>query len=289
MPPGPGRDDGRHNQRMHRQMSESFDPLTLIGLSVEAHDRVTGNDLDDFAATIGEPVRPWPPGFHWAMFGRFQRALRHDGHPLTMAPFPPLPFPRRMWAGGEVAWLAPVATGSDVRRLTTVERASVKQGRIGPFMLASLRHRLTEDGTPVVDERQDIAFLQPDAAPGSTAGEAPGFAPDWQAQVTPDPVTLFRYSALTGNGHRIHYDHPYATEVEGYGGVVVHGPLIATWLMQAAERWGGVPLKRFAYRGVRPTFAGRPITLIGRRDGAGLQLAAVSADGFVLMRATANG
>ncbi|MEV8924465.1 hypothetical protein AB0045_26875, partial [Klebsiella pneumoniae] len=93
-------------------------------------------DLDDFAVTIGEAVRPWPPGFHWAMFGRFQRALRQDGHPLTMAPFPPLPFPRRMWAGGEVAWLEPVAVGSDVRRLTTVERASVKQGRIGPFMLA---------------------------------------------------------------------------------------------------------------------------------------------------------
>lgn len=269
-------------------MNDDFDPASLVGLSVEARDRVTDNDLADFAATIGEPLRPWPPGFHWAMFGRFQRELRNDGHPLVMAPFPPLPFPRRMWAGGEVTWHDPVAAGSDLLRTTTVERAAVKQGRIGAFMLASLSHRLTVDGRPAIDERQDIAFLQPDAAPGGTAGEAPGFAPDWQAEVMPDPVTLFRYSALTGNGHRIHYDHPYATEVEGYGGTVVHGPLIATWAMQAAVRWGEAPLRRFAYRGLRPSFAGRPITLVGRRDGATLQLAAVSADGFVLTRATAD-
>jgi len=194
-----------------------------------------------------------------------------------------------MWAGGELAWHGTVAAGADLLRTTTIERASVKQGRIGPFMLASLRHRLTEGGRLVVDERQDIAFLQPDAAPGGTAGEAPDFTPDWQAEVMPDPVTLFRYSALTGNGHRIHYDHPYATEVEGYGGIVVHGPLIATWLMQAAVKWSGMPLRRFAYRGVRPSFAGRLITLIGRSAGADLQLAAVSHEGFVLTRATASG
>ncbi len=269
-------------------MSDIFDPQTLIGLGVEARDRVTDNDLGDFAATIGEPVRPFPPGFHWAMFGRFQRELRNDGHPQVMAPFPPLPFPRRMWAGGELAWHGTVTAGSELLRATTVERASVKQGRIGPFMLASLRHRLTDGGRLVVDERQDIAFLQPDAAPGGTPGEMPDFPADWQAEVMPDPVTLFRYSALTGNGHRIHYDHPYATAVEGYGGIVVHGPLIATWLMQAAARWGEAPLRRFTYRGIRPGFAGRPITLIGRREGAGLQLAAVSHEGFVLTRATAG-
>lgn len=268
-------------------MTETFDPAALVGLRVEARDRVTDNDLDDFAVTIDEPSRPWPPGFHWAMFGRFQRALRGDGHPQVTAPFPPLPFPRRMWAGGELTWHAPAAAGTELVRTTTVERAAVKQGRIGPFMLASLRHRLTAGDQLVVDERQDIAFLQPDAAPGGTPGEAPDFAADWRAEVVPDPVTLFRYSALTGNGHRIHYDHPYATGVEGYGGIVVHGPLIATWLMQAAVRWGQADLRHFAYRGVRPSFAPDPITLIAARDGAGLKLAAVSAEGFVLTRATA--
>jgi len=268
-------------------MTQTFDPAGLIGLTVEAQDSVTDNDLNDFAVTIGEPPRPWPPGFHWAMFGRFARDLRGDGHPKVMAPFPPLPFPRRMWAGGEVTWMASVAAGSDVLRTTTVERASVKQGRVGAFMLASLRHHLTVAGALVIDERQDIAFLQPDAAPGGTPGEAPDFAPDWEAEVMPDPVTLFRYSALTGNGHRIHYDHPYATGVEGYGGIVTHGPLIATWLMQAAVRWGQAPLRHFTYRGVRPSFAGRPVTLIGRRQGADIQLAAVGHEGFVLFRATA--
>ncbi len=230
-----------------------------------------------------------PPGLHWLILPEMVAAERlgRDGHPAPGVVLPDLGLPRRMWAGGELRFAAPMPEGT-VRRASTVEAITRKTGSTGPLAFLTMRHVYDGGTAPFLTERQDIVYREPPSGPAP----APAAAPDWPGAesraVTTDPVLLFRYSALTFNGHRIHYDAPYATGVEGYDGLVVHGPLQATWILNLATTLLGRLPSVFAYRGLSPLIVGRPARVEARRSDAGFDLRVRAEGGPVTMQATAE-
>jgi 3-methylfumaryl-CoA hydratase len=259
----------------------------LEGRSIERYDSV---DLHRWRAYHSffelNPEADRPLALHWLLFHELSSQLRIDGHNVRMEPFPELPFPRRMWAGGEIVWRAPLAVGSELGRATAVARAEVKTGSAGRFVLASLQHALNVEGARYLDERQDIVFLPAESRPRTGAGSALAFEPDWELPRCFGEVELFRYSALTLNSHRIHYDEPYARTVEGYPALVVHGPLMASHIMHAAarQRPRQIPWS-FTYRSVAPVFAKQCCRLVGRLGDAKDELAVLGPDGDVRLTA----
>lgn len=204
---------------------------------------------------------------HWLYFWNVQppQALGTDGHPAKGGFLPPIPLPRRMWAGGRLKFLAPLKLGEQVTKTSTILKVETKVGRSGTLVFVTVRHELTGPAGLAVSEEQDLVYRDA-AAPGSIpAPPASGPAPvaAWRSDLLPDPVLLFRYSALTMNGHRIHYDRPYATGEEAYPGLVVHGPLQATLLIDLANRHLGKALTGFDFRGQSPAFDGTPLNLCG--------------------------
>ncbi|MBK1634959.1 FAS1-like dehydratase domain-containing protein [Rhodovulum adriaticum] len=208
------------------------------------------------------PGDPLPPFFHQAHFwdARPPADLGRDGHPAIGDFIPDLGLPRRMWAGGRLAFHAPLRAGIPADRTTTIQAVSQKQGRTGPLAFVTLRHDIAQNGQLCVTEHQDLVYRQDPAA--GAPRPAPPQAPAEGAEETPlafSPTLLFRYSALTFNGHRIHYDRDYARGVEGYAGLVVHGPLLAQLMMLHAARRG--PLTGFTFRAHAPMMDTEPATL----------------------------
>ena len=218
-----------------------------------------------------------PAGWHWMLFAPVaaQSGLGRDGHPARTGDFlPPTTQPRRMWAGSRLVWHQTFRVGDQVNRTTTIRKAEEKSGRSGSMVFVTLAHRLEAGGRLIADEEQDLVY-RGDAAPEEVAalarlaerarsGEATlEKTGRFHQAVTPDPVMLFRYSAATFNGHRIHYDRDYASTVEGYPGLVVHGPLIASLLLGFAETVvaPGATLTQFDFRAKRPTFDITPFAL----------------------------
>jgi 3-methylfumaryl-CoA hydratase len=194
-----------------------------------------------------------------------------------------------MWAGGQVTASGPLRVGIDAARRTKVVTAVRKVGRSGQLLVVRLEHEIEQDGRAVVTEQQDLIYRSSGAAvPTPVPGEMPG-APDggWAEECVMDPVHLFRFSALTFNSHRIHFDSEYAATVEGYPGLVVHGPLTALLLADACKRHGG-PIRSFAFRASAPHFAGATFRLLGTRSGEKAELRAIRCDGAVAMEATAE-
>jgi 3-methylfumaryl-CoA hydratase len=192
-----------------------------------------------------------------------------------------------MWAGGRVEFKAPLRLGKACRRRSTIAKVEEKQGRSGPLAFVTVRHDLSQGGgAPALVEEHDIVYREaPDpSAPPPQGQPAPGDA-GWQEELTPGPVLLFRYSALTFNGHRIHYDADYARDVEGYPGLVVHGPLMATLLLGAAERASGEAPTGFSFRVLKPAFARRPLIFAGKRA----DLWVADAAGEVVLRGSLGG
>ncbi|MCG5236860.1 MaoC family dehydratase N-terminal domain-containing protein [Xanthobacter oligotrophicus] len=222
-----------------------------------------------FRATFGEePGNPAdgevaPRLLHWCLAQPTvpSHGLGPDGHPARGGFLPPVPLPRRMWAGGRFAFIDDLRVGDTMRRVSRVEDLSVKEGRTGTLCFVTVKHEIEAGGRTVLTEIQDIVYR------GLDAGDAPKKAPTPAAegrhrrQIVPSAPLLFRYSALTFNGHRIHYDHPYVTQVEGYPGLVVHGPLLATQLYRYAAELGGRPPARFSFRGLSPLFDNAPYVL----------------------------
>ena len=240
-----------------------------------------------YAATFDREVRDvGPQGIHWCLNTPETTTgdLGVDGHPLRTEQ---ADLPRRMWASSDLRFHAPIAVGAKVEQVSRVEDSSSKQGKTGRLVFMTVVHAITADGTPAVSERQTIVYR--DAAPAGEAPPPPLLEPqrwDWERTLVPQPPLLFRYSALTFNSHRIHYDLPYAVEEEGYPGLVVHGPLMASLLLDLVDRQlGPDALERFSFRAVSPAIAGAPLHLLGRRDGETVTLAMATAEGGTIMTA----
>ncbi|MET0729247.1 MAG: MaoC family dehydratase N-terminal domain-containing protein, partial [Acidimicrobiales bacterium] len=247
--------------------------------------------------TPGEPPAAGdllPPLWHWLTFlPRVpQRELGSDGHPRRGGFLPPVSLPRRMFAGGRLELRGPLRIAETLTRASTITSVEHKTGRSGELVFVTVRHEISQDAEPAVIEEQDLVY-RGETAPGVGAGPAPG--PDgaglgswaWSWELPIDPTVLFRFSALTYNAHRIHYDRDYATQVEGYPGLVVHGPLQAISLAELARRQADRPLSSFRFRALRPVFDEGPLRLRGAEDGGTASLVAFDRHGQRSMEADA--
>ena len=266
-----------------------------VGRSESRTDLIAEREALLLAATLDRLDAPaagqaQPPLWHWTAFAPSARAseIGEDGHPHRGGFMPPVELPRRMWAGGRLEFHAPLRVGSPATRVSTIANLSVKSGKSGTLVFVTVRHDISSEGRLAITEEQDVVYREA-PAPGTVAPEPPP-APEgaqWSDEVLADPVMLFRYSALTFNGHRIHYDLPYARDTEGYPGLVVHGPLIATLLAESMARRTPRPLKRFAFRAVSPLFHTAPFRTCGAIEGDAVRLWAVNPSGRLAMSAEA--
>ncbi len=267
-----------------------------IGRTENGRDVLTPGLVQGLLATLDreapypEPGYEAPQGVHWLLAQPRvpMSGIGPDGHPERGDFLPPVALPRRMWAQSRVDFLAPLRVGDEIVRTSTVAAVTGKEGRSGPLVFVDVDHVIRAGSAQAVRERQTIVYREAGAKAAPESG-APGGDWDWRREAMPDPVLLFRYSALTFNAHRIHYDLDFATRTEGYPGIIVHGPLTATLLLDlAARHLGGNALAGFQFRGVSPAYSGAPLTLKGRREGADVTLAAESGDGRPVMTASAR-
>ena len=269
-----------------------------IGRSEQRTDTITAAPLAALAATLDRDDPPpgigtaVPPLWHWLYFLPIARQseLGSDGHPRRGGFLPPVELPRRMWAGGRLSFERPLRVGDVATRASRIAGVAAKDARSGPLVFVTVRHELSTREGRALGEEHDIVYRgRPSAGSAATPPRAPtdeAFA----RTVVPDDVLLFRYSALTFNGHRIHYDRRYVTEVEGYPGLIVHGPLIATLLLDLLRRERpDATVARFDFKAVSPLFDLHPFELCGKPDGERrFALWARNQEGGVAMQATAE-
>ena len=261
-------------------MSETADLTSWIGRTEQHSDWIKPSEVAAWHATLdradpfpgqGDPV---PPGFHWTLFPPLARQseLGEDGHARKGGFLPPVALPRRMWAGSRLSFHHPLLVGQFVRRTSVILRIDEKHGKSGRLVFVTIRHTLANEQGTAIEEEQDLVYRAPAQAAVAVrpAAQLPPQAA-WQNQVVPDPVLLFRYSALTFNCHRIHYDRTYAAGVEGYPGLMVHGPLLATLLLDLLRsKLPEATLARFNFKTLRPTFDISPFGVCGEpADAAG--------------------
>ncbi|WP_158241519.1 MaoC family dehydratase N-terminal domain-containing protein [Novosphingobium sp. TH158] len=251
-------------------MSEDFS--AWIGRSEELFDRIDAARCNALLSALGQPSglaegSEMPLLHHWLHFWNVQppAGLGPDGHPAKGGFLPPVPLPRRMWAGGRLRFEKPLLIGERVTKLSTIKSVTAKSGKSGDLVFVTVEHRLSGESGLAIVEEQDLVYKgeTPPGALKTPAAEGPVPSAPWQASVMPDTVLLFRYSALTMNGHRIHYDLPYAMDEEAYPALVVHGPLQATLLADLAVKSLGKPLATFDFRGQVPAFAGTRLDVCG--------------------------
>jgi 3-methylfumaryl-CoA hydratase len=278
----------------------SGDYSAWIGRSEVAEDMITAGPLDRFSATLdsdaagarlGDAV---PPLAHWLFFlpNARQSEIGADGHPRRGGFLPPVDqLPRRMWAGSRIAFNDDIHVGETAKRRSVIQSVKHKEGASGPLVFVTVRHEIGQEGQPaaIVDEH-DIVYrgLQAPAVKPSPRTAEIG---EWRRELVPDAVQLFRYSALTFNGHRIHYDRDYVTREEGYPGLVVHGPLIATLLLDLVRR--NAPearVRQFSFRALSPLFDGDMMSVNATPPGADglVRLWAANAEGHLAMTAEAR-
>ncbi len=244
-------------------------------------------DRDDSKPKTGDIL---PDLWHWLYFLPVHRQseIGPDGHAKRGGFLPPVELPRRMWAGSRFDFRAPLRVGDTIRRTSTIVDVTAKSGATGQLVFVLVRHEITSSSGGSFTEEHDIVYRDlpsPDDKP-TTPKPAPDSAA-WARGIHPDDVLLFRYSALTFNGHRIHYDRRYVTEVEGYPGLIVHGPLIATLLVELARRNDPRALRSFRFRAMSPLFDTAPFSVHGAPsdDGKSAKLWARNAQGGLAMEA----
>ena len=253
--------------------SPKTDLTAWLGREELQADRIDPRIAQALAATLDldpdalKPGSELPPLWHWTYFTpRTRRSeIGTDGHPKRGGFLPPVELPNRMWAGGRFQFLRPLVIGESVTRLSRIKRCERKSGRTGDLVFVTVEHTVSGEGGVALIEEHDIVYRQPSPKGGPLTGEKAEAQAEFRQTIHPDPVLLFRYSALTFNGHRIHYDHPYTTQEEGYPGLVVHGPLIATLLLEAFR--AAHPDKRvlrYAFRAVGPLFDTTDFDVCGR-------------------------
>lgn len=278
----------------------TLDPEILarwVGKEEEAVDLIDVRRARQMQATLDrdptlETGDALPPLWHWLYFPAVvaQRDLGRDGHPKSGGFLPPVDLPRRMWAGGRFGFTRALRLGEAARRISKIKSVQLKEGRSGPLCFVTVRHEISTETGFCFWEEHDIVYRE-DPKPGAAPIRPPEAPVDseWQRRVEPSPILLFRYSALTFNGHRIHYDRQYCTEVEGYPGLVFHGPLTATLLFdllleQAPDAW----VSSYEFRAVSPLFDTAAFSLMGRHDKKTAELWAANSDGGLAMTAKAE-
>ena len=269
-----------------------------VGRSEALEDRCDPARVRQLAASLDLDPAPFadgaelPPLWHWIFTTPLSR-LREagpDGHPARGGFLPPVPLPRRMWAGSQLEWLRAPRLGEPLRRDSKVESVDMKDGRSGTLVFVKVLHEWSSGAAPLMREGQDIVYRE--APPAARARpSAPAEAPVWReplganparCALVPNDVLLFRYSALTFNSHRIHYDRRYCLEVEGYPGLVVHGPLMATVMATLAWLQAGRRMPRsYSFRALAPVFDGEAISISCARQGANAKTDVRKADGTV--------
>jgi len=268
-----------------------------LGLTSSAVSTLPAEHAQMLAATLDatfDPTEALPLLWHWAYFIPVvgTAGLGPDGHPRRGSPLL-ADFPRRMWVGGEVRAEGPLRADTASVRKTRLLSHARKQGSSGELLVVTLEHTVAQDDRILIVERQDVIYRQEGGVtpPAGPAVELPP-TPGWRETVVPTTTLLFRFSAVTFNGHRIHYDHDYATRGEHYPALVVHGPLTAMLLAQSASHHLGTPLQSFAYRASSPLFVDQPVSIDGvvspSPDGETATMTATRVDGVVGMTATAT-
>ena len=281
-------------------MEQRFDELRRwIGKTQIIDDVVTATPARALAATLDHD-QPYdhgdvlPPPWHWLYFVEMSPLsdVGPDGHPKRGGFLPPVPLPRRMWAGSRLEFFAPLRVGDALRRTSRVSDVNVKEGRSGTLVFVTVRHEIDRGDERLLTDEHDIVYRG--TAPVNAAPPTHKQAPHdhlWIRAIEPTPVLLFRYSALTYNSHRIHYDQPYVTRTEGYPGLVVHGPLLATLLLDLLLRERpGAHVARFEFRAVSALFDDAPFYVCGRPEDTNRRVAlwAKGSDGRLAMDATAT-
>ncbi|WP_167193424.1 FAS1-like dehydratase domain-containing protein [Brevibacterium pigmentatum] len=271
-----------------------------VGRSATATEIADGERAARLATLLGhdgDPASPLFPMGHWLHFSEDDvpmSDLGADGHAALGGFMPPVPLPRRMWAGSDLTFHASILPGQTIERTTTIDSITEKTGSTGPLCFVVLRHELTADGKPATTDRHTIVYREANSVPEGSATKPPradSAVPegwDWTRTVRPNEVMLFRYSALTFNSHRIHYDHPYVTEVEGYPGLVTHGPLTATLLLDAfMSTHPEASVTGYRFTAKSPLFANEQIHLVGRDTEPGVhELRAIAPGGKTAIAAT---
>ena len=281
-------------------MTDSFEHLRdWVGRKEVRDDTVTLWPVSALAATLDETRlavergSPLPHGWHWIFFLEAKPAseLGPDGHPRRGGFLPPVPLPRRMWAGGRLEFMQPLKIGDAVTRESEIVSVEPKSGKSGTLVFVTVRHTVQAAGAIAIVEEQDIVYREAarKGDPLPPGKQAPATAL-WTRRMMPDSVMLFRYSALTFNGHRIHYDKDYALNEEHYPGLVVHGPLQATLLLDLCRQNADRPVKKFEYRAQHPMFGGNAFSVNGNFDAVTAQADVWTANdaGNYAMRGTAT-
>ncbi len=294
---------------MHQSAIDMALLSTWVGQNESVQDRVTLAPVRAMAALLDHQTAPGegeelPALWHWLYFlaTTKQAKLGHDGHAKRGGFLPPVPLPRRMWAGGSLVFQAPIRIGDTLARTSTVQSVTSKSGRSGELVFVTVEHRVHRDQTLCLTETHDIVYRSapssldtpvPPIDANSLIDHSPNAHAVWHKELVPDDVLLFRYSALTFNAHRIHYDRQYAVKTEGYPGLVVHGPLLASLLMDLLHQHTDKPLKRFTFKAVRPVFEcadQRPLRLHAQMQTSGshCRLWAQDHEGWLAMQADAH-
>lgn len=275
-----------------------------VGRSETSNDVVTTFPVTAMTATLDRDDPPprngdvLPPLWHWLYFLPVYRHSEAgpDGHARRGGFLPPVPLPRRMWAGSRVQFQRPLRVGEPIRRVSTIKNVTHKAGRSGDLVFVVVRHEVSTADQIAISEEHDIVYREAPrggdrpAESASASSTAPADAP-WQRIVRPDPLLLFRYSALTFNGHRIHYDRSYVTEVEGYAGLVVHGPLLATLMLDLVRRERpDASITHFVFRALRPVLDTAPFRVCGSPQSGTNEVAlwVLGADGARAMEGSAT-
>lgn len=275
----------------------SPDVHAWIGRTETVHDALSAEQAARAAATFDDDITgvtvgsPLPPLWQWFYFlpHAAQRQLDVDGHPERGGFLPPIPYPRRMFAGSRMHFHHPLQVGVPAVRDGEIRNIVLKAGKSGSLAFVTVAYRFSQNGVVCIDEEQDIVYREPGSPVAAPIAQE--FAPVdpgvWSRKITPDPRLLFRFSALTFNAHRIHYDRPYARDGEGYPGLVIHGPLTAMLLADLVRRNSTRRIASFSFRGLAPLFDLAPFHLTGQVEGDVASLVATAPDGTPALTAQA--
>jgi 3-methylfumaryl-CoA hydratase len=268
-------------------MSGDFYCSQLVGLRHDYSDTVTAEKVNLYEVLFGSSGNSSLALIHWGLFRAYSENLRMDGHPEVLHPFPELPFPRRMWIGGELKWHSMLCVDDPVQQKSKVESAVMKDGRSGKMLLTRVSNRVSSNQQVCIEEMQTSAFLSAGKYIDKGHQQDTGFPVVKKFALSTSQVDLFRYSAFTGNGHRIHYDLPYARDLEGYPGLVVHGPYLVSMLVEQALAHTGLSSPRhLEYRLTHPLFQSEGYEIaFGELEHAQMQMAIINGNGQVTLSA----